>query len=157
MENSTSHPRSIIAPTILLLWSGLALGGNMIAAPAKFQVDQMPLDDLLRIGRAQFAWLGVAELVFAASFIGLCLIKISRLSWLSIAALLLLTLQQVGLQPLLQSRTDLILTGQPAPSSHLHLTFITTEVAKLAFLVWAAIDLLRLPAIATHHIEPKGN
>ncbi|WP_298920995.1 hypothetical protein [uncultured Roseobacter sp.] len=133
---------------ILLLWAGLSLGGNLIAAPAKFQVEVVSLDDLLRIGRAQFAWLGVAEILFAIVFIGMCLIKKAYLSWTSIAALLILFLQQVGLQPLLQARTDLILADQPAPSSHLHLIFIATEIAKFFFLVWAAISLLRLSTLA---------
>jgi hypothetical protein len=144
MNDKTSYACGIAAPIILLLWGGLALGGNMIVAPAKFQVEQLPLEDLLRIGRAQFAWLGVAEIVFAAGFIGLCLFKRTLLSWLSVVALLVLLIQQIGLQPLLQARTDLILTAQPVPSSNLHLVFIASEVCKFAFLVLAAIDLLRL-------------
>lgn len=128
---------------ILLLWAGLSLGGNLIAAPAKFQVEAVPLDDLLRIGRAQFAWLGVAEILFAIVLLGMCLIKKACLNWISIAALLVLLFQQVGLQPLLQARTDLILADQPAPSSHLHLIFIATEIAKFTLLVWAAVSPAR--------------
>lgn len=130
---------------ILLLWAGLSLGGNLIAAPAKFQVDVVPLDDLLRIGRSQFAWLGVAEILFAITLMGSGFIKRACLNWFSGVAILILFFQQIGLQPLLQARTDLILAGQPAPSSQLHLIFIATEIVKFASLVIAAMRLLKVP------------
>ena len=50
-----------------LLWAGLSLGGNLIAAPAKFQVSDLGLALALQVGRAQFTWLGYAEWVFLAT------------------------------------------------------------------------------------------
>ena len=150
MKNAPDK-RTANTAVFLLLWAGLSLGGNLIAAPAKFQVDAVPLDDLLRIGRAQFGWLGVAEIVFAIALIGMSFIKRAHLSWLSGNALMILFVQQVGLHPLLQARTDLILSGQAAPSSQLHLVFIATEVIKFMVLVVSARNLLNATA------SPRGN
>ena len=52
-----------IAIGLAFVWAGLSLGGNLIAAPAKFQVADLPLPIALQVGRAQFTWLGNAEWV----------------------------------------------------------------------------------------------
>lgn len=148
MKNDTSRTAEVLLPVGLLLWAGLSLGGNLIAAPAKFQVDTLTLVDLLSIGRAQFAWLGIAEGLFAVSILGLCLMFKQRPGLALIAALVLLAIQQAGLHPMLQARTDLILSGQPAPSSGLHLVFIAAEIAKFVLLVIAALNALWYSPIA---------
>jgi len=119
---------------VMLVWAGLTLGGNIIAAPAKFQVDSLTQSQLLLVGRAQFAWLGSAELVFASATILLCGFGGGRIRVLGLLAVAAFGLQQFGLQPLLEARTDLIVAGQPAPESTLHLVFIALEIAKIALL-----------------------
>ena len=128
----------------MLVWAGLALGGNIIAAPAKFQVDSLTQSQLLLVGRAQFAWLGSAELIFASATILLCGFAKGRLRMLGLIAVVLFGLQRFGLQPMLEARTDLILEGAPAPESTLHLVFIVLEIAKAALLaLGGAIQVTR--------------
>lgn len=119
------------------LWAGLALGGNLIAAPAKFQVASLTTAELLLVGRAQFGWLGYAEMTLAAAIITAALV-LRRLPSLGlIAALPIFGLQQIVLTPLLQARSDLMQTGVMPPESHAHLVFIAAEVLKLGLLIWA--------------------
>lgn len=124
---------------VMLVWAGLALGGNIIAAPAKFQVDSLTLSQLLRVGRAQFAWLGVAELVFAIFTILLCLFAVWRLRILGLLAVGLFGLQHFGLQPILEARTDMIVSGEQASEGMPHLIFIALEIAKTAFLALGGV------------------
>jgi len=119
---------------VMLVWAGLALGGNIIAAPAKFQVDSLTLSQLLLVGRAQFAWLGNAELVFASVTILLCVFTEGRMRILGLLAVALFGIQQIGLQPMLEARTDLIISGAPAPEGVLHLVFVALEIAKTGLL-----------------------
>lgn len=60
-----SNPASAIA----LVWAGVSLGGNMVAATAKFQADMVSRADLLRVGQAQFGWLGYTEAIALAAMV----------------------------------------------------------------------------------------
>ncbi|WP_131726444.1 hypothetical protein [Cognatishimia activa] len=122
---------------LLLLWAGLALGGNLIAAPAKFQVQSLTLEDLLRVGRAQFSWLGYAEMALAAGAIVLSFL-VKRMWYTLVAAVSLFGVQQLVLQPMLEARTDLILAGLPNGGDHYHIWFVAAEVAKFVLLIVAA-------------------
>lgn len=126
---------SAFLSAILLLWAGLALGGNVIAAPAKFQVDSLTLSQLLQVGRAQFAWLGLAELAFASVAVLLSAFVDWRLRIPVLIAVMLFGIQHFGLQPLLEARTNVIVSGAPAPESSLHLWFIAIELAKMVTLL----------------------
>ena len=143
MSKITPPTKHALLPTCLLLWAGVSLGGNMIAAPAKFQVEVLTLPDLLLVGRAQFAWLGIAELVLMIGVLGSWIIFGPRLGWAGLLAIALLIVQQTTLQPMLQNRTDLILLGQSAPSSHLHLVFIATEITKCVLLIVSSYIVLQ--------------
>lgn len=134
----------------LLLWAGLAIGGNLIAAPAKFDVDVLSLGDLLRVGRAQFAWLGSAEIFFAVLTVVICLFITGWPRRAAAIAVFILALQQLGFQPILQDRTDMILTGQTPPETHLHLWFIGAEVAKVALLILGSVSLTCDTNISRH-------
>lgn len=133
---------------LLTAWAGLSLGGNLIAAPAKFQVSALTTAELLMVGRAQFAWLGVAEYVFAATIIALALLNRQRPHWPVMAALAVFAIQQWILQPMLEARTDIRIAGADAGDSHLHLVFIATEVAKFIQLLWGSFRLFR------HLVDP---
>ena len=129
---------------VFLVWAGLALGGNLIAAPAKFQADGLALGDLLQVGRAQFAWLATAEWGLA-SVAGLCACFLGPqprgFAFLAIAAF---GVQQLALQPVLQQRTDLILSGAAYDESHLHLVFILVEVLKTGVLLVGGVMCVAL-------------
>ena len=132
----------LLLVAIMLIWAGLALGGNTIAASAKFQVDDLTLGQLLQVGRAQFAWLGIAEMVCAGLVVILAALATGRVRMWALAAVMLLGLQQFGLQPMLEARTTLIISGTPAPHSALHLVFILVEAAKTVLLLTGGIGHL---------------
>ena len=89
------------------------------------------------VGRAQFAWLGIAETALAAAvFLGLILRR-QRPGWLLVAAFVVFALQQLGMQPRLQARSDLMMAGQATEDSILHLVFIVAEIVKVGLLLWA--------------------
>jgi len=137
--------------TILLVWAGLALGGNIIAAPAKFQVDSLTLSQLLLVGRAQFEWLRIAELGFASVTILLCAFVDRRLRILGLLAVTLFGLQHFGLHPKLEARTDLVLSGAPATDRTLHVVFVVFEIVKVVVLVVVgALQIIR------HTTSDKG-
>ena len=119
------------------LWAGIAIGGNMIAAPAKFQVSSLTTAELLLVGRAQFGWLGVVEIAFATGIAAMVIFRWHAASPALIAAIALLALQQGVLTPILQSRSDMMQTDVVPPESHVHLIFIAAELVKLTMLFWA--------------------
>lgn len=132
---------SPLAPALTMLWAGVSLGGNIIAAPAKFQVHSLATEELLLVGRAQFSWLGTTELCIAG-VLGLVLVA-TRLtpSSMLIIATVLLFVQQFVWQPALQARSDLLQAGAALPNSHLHLIFVVAEIAKFALLASAGLVL----------------
>lgn len=133
---------STLAPTLTLLWAGVSLGGNIIAAPAKFQVQSLTTVELLQIGRAQFAWLGIAEIAIAAGLVLTLIFARQRPCWTLFVALVLLAVQQGIWQPALQARSDLMVSGGTPDESHLHLIFVVAEIAKFFLLLAAGSRLL---------------
>ena len=122
---------------VLLIWAGVSLGGNLIAAPAKFQVQSLSVGDLLRVGRAQFSWLGYTENAMAAMVIALRFAAL-HLRYFVLACVTTLAVQQLALQPMLEARSDLIIAGLPTQDSHLHIWFVVTEVIKFSLLIATA-------------------
>lgn len=120
---------------VILVWAGLSLGGNLIAAPAKFQVSSLSIAQLVSVGRAQFAWLGLAELGFATAVIALTLITRRRPSWTLATSIALLFVQQFAITPILQARSDMMQVDAMPPESHIHLIFVALEVVKFLCLV----------------------
>ncbi len=116
------------------IWAGVSLGGNIIAAPAKFQVDTLNLGELLEVGRAQFAWLGWAETGLALGLAIGCICARRFPSWTLYAVWGLFAVQQLYLQPVLEARTDLLGSGADVPESHAHIIFIALEIAKFCCL-----------------------
>jgi len=129
-----------IAAAVALIWAGLSLGGNMIAATAKFQAPGLPMQALLQVGRAQFDWLSGAEWLFAGA------VTVSALVWARGAVLLLLLLpvaiflgQEILIMPTLEERTLRIIAGEPVAPSSLHFGFIAAELLKFAILCVAGV------------------
>lgn len=129
-------------PALTLLWAGLSLGGNIIAAPAKFQVESLTTTELLQVGRAQFAWLGVTEMVLSGALILALLLARQRPTWTLVVAIVLLAVQQLIWQPALQARSDLMQAGVTPEESHLHLIFVVAEIAKFCLLLSAGLASL---------------
>lgn len=118
------------------VWAGVVLGGSLIAAPAKFQAPSLTREVALEVGRAQFAWLGIAELLLCAAL----LVAAFGTSWFrwALGATVVFGLQRLALMPILDARTVRIIAGEPVEPSMLHAVYVAFEVVKLAFLIGCA-------------------
>ncbi|MEM8576783.1 MAG: hypothetical protein AAGF60_02945 [Pseudomonadota bacterium] len=130
---SSSAARAL--PALVFLWAGICISGNLVAAPAKFTVEGLDLPLALQVGRAQFAWIGALELAALAALALICLTTRRLPAALALAALLF-AVQQLGLQPMLEARSDAIIAGGPYTPSRLHLAFVALEGTKVALLLW---------------------
>lgn len=123
------------------LWAGVVLGGSLIVAPAKFQVPSLTIPQLLEVGRVQFQWVGIAEIIFAAFLLLPLLYSPIRGKFslgaksILLAALAALIVQQGFVVPPLGERTQSIIVGEAVGSSYLHLVFVAVEIIKISLLV----------------------
>ncbi len=124
---------------IALLWAGLVIGGSLIAAPAKFQVEALTMPVALQVGRAQFLGVTVAELGCLATI--LVLFFVNRRSWnkLHVFCITLVVVafaaQHLALMPILQARSERIIAGETVGESSLHLIYVVLEVLKVIALL----------------------
>ncbi len=121
------------------IWAGVVIGGSLIVAPAKFQVDTLSVPQLLAVGRVQFYWIGVAEAALCAAL--LLVTALSRRSSLVDLAVPvgLFAVQRLYLMPILDMRTLEIIAGTDVPPSSLHLAFIVLETTKVLVLCILAL------------------
>lgn len=101
---------------LLILWAGVLIGGSLIAAPTKFQVEDLTLPVALQVGRVQFQGVLIAELACMAAII--VLLAASKAAWrtpflATIAlAFALLGIQHLAMMPILQARSEQIIAGE---------------------------------------------
>ncbi len=127
--------RRMVAPAAALFWAGLVLGGSLIAAPAKFQMQSLTLPVALDVGRAQFLWVGIGEGSLGAAFL-LAQFLWGGVNWkLAAVPVLLLLVQRFIVMPPLDARTPQIIAGEGLGESHLHLVFIALEIVKVIILL----------------------
>ena len=125
-----------------LLWAGLSLGGNLIAAPAKFQVSDLELALALQVGRAQFTWLGYAEWVFlVVLLVAGVMVRLPVYAFYLIPVVLFL-IQQFWVMPRLNARSDIIIAGEMPVESNLHVVFIVLEILKFLTLAGTALAVI---------------
>lgn len=134
---------AIAVPALVLVWAGVAIGGSLIAAPAKFGAPTVGLPAALEIGREQFFWLGVAEGAACAALIGALVLRAAGALWWMWAPVAVFAVQRLVLMPLLDARTLRTIAGESVPDSNLHLVFVVLEFVKVAALVAAGIAALR--------------
>ena len=126
-----------------LLWAGTVLGGSLIAAPAKFQVEALRLPVALQVGRVQFLWVTIAEVVFLVVSLTLLAVawrreaKVGKAGSLLLFAVAVFALQHLGLMPPLQARSERIIAGESVGESSLHLVYVAAECIKVFVLVTA--------------------
>ncbi|MEM7475925.1 MAG: hypothetical protein AAF483_13110 [Planctomycetota bacterium] len=128
---------------LILLWTGIVIGGSIIAAPAKFQVESLTRPVALQVGRAQFLWVTYAEI--AAIIVIAVMVAVSwhkrelnaRFAFLFAAALAIFAFQHLGLMPLLQIRSNAIIAGEEVGESKLHLVYVFAESIKCIILLVA--------------------
>lgn len=119
------------------VWAGVVVGGSLVAAPAKFQAPGLTREVALEVGRAQFAWLGVTELVLGAALL-VAAFGSGRLRW-ALGATAVFGLQRLVLMPILDDRTLRIIAGETVEPSLMHGVYVGFEVVKLGLLVVCAL------------------
>ena len=139
------------------LWAGASLAGNLVAAPAKFQVEALELSVALQVGRAQFSWIGIVEWVFVVLIVAILVLRVRTPPVLLFLAVMIFLSQQFWLQPLMEARSDLLISGQSVPDSHLHVVFAGLEALKfLALLMYSATSIWSLVYTATADRDEPG-
>lgn len=112
------------------MWSGVVLGGNLIAPTAKFRAPSLALSTALEVGRATFRMMLIAELVLCAVlYVLLALRGKQKPLWFLPAAAL--AAQWFVVMPPLDARTLAIIGGQNPGPSNLHIFYVTLELLKL--------------------------
>lgn len=131
------------------LWAGNSVSGNLIAVTAKFQVDALDLSIALQVGRAQFLWISYAEW-FCIAMIVLGLIwNMRMMPILLMGAVGIFMIQQIGLTPILQARSDQIIAGLYPDHSNVHVLYAILEVMKFICLLIYSSRVLAAPVTLT--------
>lgn len=118
----------------------MSLGGNLVAALAKFQVATLEMPVALQVGRSQFTWISDIEWAILAAVFAASLFQLKRPAPVFIAAVFQFLFQQFWMQRARQTHSDLIIAGATVGESHLRLFNVAAELAK--FFPLAAAGLL---------------
>jgi hypothetical protein len=121
------------------IWLGMVLAISFLETPLKFRAPGITVPLGLGIGRLVFRALNAVELGLAVALTAAMLADQAdgsgRVAPGALIALWAVLVGQVAvLRPRLNRRTRRILAGQTPPRSHLHLTYITLEAAKVVLL-----------------------
>lgn len=131
----------LVVPSI---WIGLIGGLSFIETPLKFLAPGITLPLGLGIGRLVFNALSIAGIVFLLALVGLGLIapREDRAGWILIGAAVVVTaIQDLGIRPALNARSDVIIAGGDPGPSWLHYGYIAAELVLLAVLVWYVVHV----------------
>lgn len=129
------------------LWAGVSVSGNLITAIAKFQVETLDLSMALQVRRAQFSWNGYAEYLCIVMIVMGLIWHMRFLPPLLAGAIAILLIQKIGLTPLLQARSDLIIAGLSPDHSNVHVLYAVLEVLKFICLLVYSSRTLAPPSI----------
>jgi hypothetical protein len=125
------------------IWLGMVLAISFLETPLKFRAPGITVPLGLGIGRLVFRALNAVELglavVLTAALTAVMFVEqIGGSGRVALGALIALWAVLVGqvavLRPRLDLRTRRIVAGQTPPRSHLHMTYITLEAAKVVLL-----------------------
>ncbi|MEM1295909.1 MAG: hypothetical protein AAGH89_11130 [Verrucomicrobiota bacterium] len=124
---------------IALIWAGLVIGGSILAAPAKFQVEELSLPIALQVGRVQFLWVTYGELVCLATIVAWMIVSCRRFGGFPKGAAVIgmaiataiFAIQHLAMMPPLQARSEQVISGETVDSSYLHTLYIIAEVVKV--------------------------
>lgn len=140
------------ARQICLIWAGLSIGGVWIAAPAKFMASSLSLATAFEVGRAQFFWMNVAQLMICALLLA-CLGWAKGFAWrVCGVAIMSFTAQLIVLAFLDRLTLDVMAGG--ASNGVLHALFLALEVVKLACLL--AVGFMSAAPRASRRISALG-
>jgi hypothetical protein len=143
-----SH-RSDLARRVLgalaLVWIGLLLGVDLIAAPAPFRAEGLERLDALVVNRELFGATSRSELVLLVlTVICMAIGGLRPVALMILVALaVVVALQALWLLPALAARTDVFLAGgDPGPASF-HGLYVGLEAVKLLLLAGLAAVVAR--------------
>ena len=136
-----------------LIWAGVCIGANMIAAPAKFHVADLTLPVALQVGRVQFQWIRYFEVIMASLALLFVLAAPPRVKRLLGIAIAIFVVQGAVILPLLSARTDLVITGQYTGGSYMHIYFIICEFIKIITLISGAIFAMPVKTESVRHAD----
>lgn len=130
---------------LLAIWLGFVGAISFMEAWLKFRAPGIDVPLGLGIGRLVFNALNKVEwFCFIVVVIQLCFnyetVVKSQLIVFSLLFIILL-LQTFWLLPLLDSRAELIVSGQSIPSSNLHFVYVFFEVFKVGLLIFSIIKM----------------
>lgn len=132
----------LIVPSV---WLGLLIALAFVETPLKFLAPGMTLEVALGVGRLVLTAADIAGVVLLAVITVLALPRprVPRAGLIVLGALWVVLLAQVAIvRPLLNARTDVILSGGDPGESSLHVVYIAADLllvaGLVAFLVTAA-------------------
>lgn len=132
------------AAAACLVWFGMVLAISFLEAPLKFRAPGVTIPIGLGIGRLVFRALNCAEALLAAVAVAAMLNGINSMpaSDAVIIAVVCLVMQVLLVRPALGRRTESVLAGHDAPSSHAHWAYVGLEALKIVALGTAGAVLL---------------
>ncbi|GAA4284284.1 hypothetical protein GCM10022261_18150 [Brevibacterium daeguense] len=132
----------IVLPAV---WLGLIIGISLIEAPLKFQAPGITIPLGLGIGRLVFAAMNVVELVIAVILLWATLRRgVSAFQRnLTFGLIGVLLIKVVGIRPLLNRRTDLVLAGIDGGGSSWHYFYIAADGLLIVGLVTLLVVAVR--------------
>ncbi len=141
-ESGTRIPWAVLTQiSCAFLWAGLILGLSFIETPLKFQAPGVTREIGLGIGRLVFQTLNRIEIVLLITM-GVSILfshSHSKIKIIFAAIAVILLLQTFWLLPLLDTRTQTLLSGVEPPASFHHQFFVGAECTKLALLILIGI------------------
>lgn len=140
-DNATTLRRCLLSQ-IALLWAGAVIGGSLIAAPAKFQIEELTMPVALLVGRAQFSAVAIAELILivaaVASEVFSRLRGLQTHRWprvLFAIAIGIYAVQHLAMMPQLHARSLRVIAGETVSENGLHLVYVVFECLKILLLL----------------------
>ncbi|MDQ1006108.1 hypothetical protein QFZ82_000593 [Streptomyces sp. V4I23] len=121
-----------VAAAVVFVWLGMVLAISFLEAPLKFRAPGVDVRIGLGIGRLVFRALNRVEAVLAVVVIAAVAVgdPPAAVGVLTAVATALLVIQLVGVRPVLNRRSDRVLSGEDVPRSRAHLLYVVYEVAK---------------------------
>ncbi|MGW0700100.1 hypothetical protein ACWD0A_12405 [Streptomyces sp. NPDC002867] len=126
-----------VAAAVVFVWLGMVLAISFLEAPLKFRAPGVDVRIGLGIGRLVFRALNRVEAVLAVVVIAAVAVgdPPAAVGVLTAVATALLVIQLVGVRPVLNRRSDRVLSGEDVPRSRAHLLYVVCEVAKVLTLL----------------------
>ena len=141
---SDIHPGRYIATGVVSAFTaGLLFALSFIATPVKFMAANVPLEQLLAVGRVTFRASAGAEALLLFALLILAPRGLRR--W-PIGIAVVLAAQFALLLPVLDERALAVMAGQVLPPTVLHEVWIAADVARIAAYLALCVMTLRTSA-----------